>query len=85
MFLSLMVVLISANSTDPNEMQHNAAFIWVFTVCQSSHLGVSSIQRVKQLEQVPVVLAILSSTDHICKQFRVSRPSSGMTENVRPA
>ena len=32
-----------ANSDDPDEMLH---FIWVFTFCQSTHLGVSSIQRV---------------------------------------
>ena len=29
------------NSVDPYEMQH---FIWVFTVCKSTHLGVSRVQ-----------------------------------------
>ena len=24
-------------------------FIWVFTVCQSTHLGISSIERVKEV------------------------------------
>ena len=44
-FLSLKIILVLANSVDPDEiMQH---FIWVFTVCQSMHLGVNSIQRVK--------------------------------------
>ena len=38
-FLSLKIVFIIANSVDPDE-------IWVFTVCQSTHLGVYSIQRV---------------------------------------
>ena len=28
-------------------MMLSAAFLWVFTVCQSKHLGVTSIQRVK--------------------------------------
>ena len=32
-----------ANGADSDEMQH---FIWVFTVCKSTHLGVSGIQRV---------------------------------------
>ena len=42
--LSLEVVLILANSADPDEMQLYAAFIWVFTVCNSiPHLKVSSI------------------------------------------
>ena len=39
-FLSLKVVLILANNADLH-------FIWVFTVCQSTHLGVPSIQRDK--------------------------------------
>ena len=40
-FLSLKVVLILANSADPD-------FIWVFTVCQHTFQGVSSIQRVER-------------------------------------
>ena len=44
LFLSLKIVLVLANSTDPGEMWH---FICVFTACQSTHLGVTSIQRVK--------------------------------------
>ena len=39
---------ILANSADPDEMLHSADFICVFTVYQSTHLGVSSVQRVKQ-------------------------------------
>ena len=39
---------ILASSADPDEMLHFADFIWVFTVYQSTHLGVSRIQRVKQ-------------------------------------
>ena len=34
-------------SVDPDEMPHMWHFIWVFTVCKSTHLGVSNIQRVK--------------------------------------
>ena len=32
-----------ANNADPDVIQH---FIWFFTVCQSTRLGVSSIQKV---------------------------------------
>ena len=48
-FLSLKVVLMLANSADPDEMQLYAVFHLVFTVCQSTHLGVSS----KGLTDVP--------------------------------
>ena len=34
------------NSEDPDERPH---FIWVFTVCKSTHLGVTRIQRVKHV------------------------------------
>ena len=37
-------IFIIANSEDLDEMWH---FIWVFTVCQSTHLGVSSLQRLR--------------------------------------
>ena len=37
------MVFVLANSKDPEEMQH---FICVFTVCQSTPLGVCSLQRV---------------------------------------
>ena len=40
------------NSVDPDEMQHFAAFHPGFTVCKSSHLGVSRIQRVIKLGYV---------------------------------
>ena len=45
----MYVVLIIANSVDPDEMQHYAAFhlgLHCKSVCQSTCLGVSSIQRV---------------------------------------
>ena len=38
--------IILALSANPDEMPQNAAFIWVFTVCHSIHLGVSSTLRV---------------------------------------
>ena len=43
----MKVVLILANSADPDECSVMLHFIWVFTICQSAHLGVSSLQRVK--------------------------------------
>ena len=43
---SLKLNFILANSADPDEMLRYAAFIWVFTVCQSTHFGVSILQRV---------------------------------------
>ena len=45
-FLSLRLVLILANSADPNEMQHDAAFHLCPHCLPKYHLGVSSIQRV---------------------------------------
>ena len=33
--LSLNIILILANSVDPDEMPHYVAFIWVFTVYQN--------------------------------------------------
>ena len=38
-------VFILANSTDPDEMLHMQHFIWVCTVCQSTHLRVPGMQR----------------------------------------
>ena len=46
-FLSLDVVLILANSADPNEMQHYAAFHLGLHCRQSICLGISSIQMDK--------------------------------------
>ena len=43
--LFLFAEKVLANIVDRNEMLHNEAFhlmIWVFTVCQSTHLEVSS-------------------------------------------
>ena len=37
---------VLANSANPDEMYLMRHFIWVFTVCHSTHLGVSSPQRV---------------------------------------
>ena len=42
-----MLFFAFANSVDPDEMPHYAAFhLDLYTVCKSSHLGVSCIQRV---------------------------------------
>ena len=35
------------NSVDPDKMQYNAAFHLLFSVCKSTNLGVSRIQRIK--------------------------------------
>ena len=43
-FLSLNIVFVLINGEDPDEMPH---YIWVFTVCQSTHLEVNGIHRVK--------------------------------------
>ena len=40
----LKIIFLIANNVDPDQMQHS---IWVFTVCQSAHFGVTHIQRVK--------------------------------------
>ena len=37
-FFCLKIFLTFTNSVDPDEMQH---FIWAFTVCKSTWLGVS--------------------------------------------
>ena len=39
--ISLKMDFVLANSADPDEM----CFTWVFTVCQSTYLGVSGLQR----------------------------------------
>ena len=44
---------LDANSTDYKWCTKNYLlrhFIWVFTVCKSSPLGVSSIQKVKEIK-----------------------------------
>ena len=42
----MKVALNLANSADPDEMQHHAAFHLGYSVCQSTLLGVFSIQSV---------------------------------------
>ena len=39
----VMVIIVLATSVDPDEILCYAAFIRVFTVCQSTHLGVTSV------------------------------------------
>ena len=46
-FMFLKVVLILANSTDPDVMQHFAVLHLGSAVCQRYHSEVPSIQRVK--------------------------------------
>ena len=71
-----MVVLILANSADPDEMQQYAAFhqglhclpkylfillhfIWLFSVCQSTRLVISSRQRFKCIFLLHLYIFIL--------------------------
>ena len=47
-FISLKICFVLANSADPDERPHYAAFRLVFTVCQSISVGDSGLgQRVK--------------------------------------
>ena len=46
-FLSLNIIFVSINSEDPDEMPYDAPYIWVFTVCQITHLEANGIHRVK--------------------------------------
>ena len=50
-FLSLKIFFVLANSVDTDEMPHYAAFIWVYTVCQITYLGV--YKRLNMQEQSP--------------------------------
>ena len=44
------IIFTFTNSEDLDEMQHYAAFHLVFTVCKSTHLGVSPyIQKINQV------------------------------------
>ena len=45
----LKVIFTFTNSVEPDEMQHYAAIIWVFTVYKSTRLGVSRIQIVNKI------------------------------------
>ena len=45
---SQKIAFTLANSADPDEMSFLRHFLCVFTVCQISPIGVSSIQRVEQ-------------------------------------
>ena len=44
MFISVYILCSVDTDEMPQYMRH---FIWVFTVCQCTHLGDTSIQRVK--------------------------------------
>ena len=56
--MSLRILIVLANIEDPDEMPHHAEFIWVFTVCQSTHLGFTITQRGNQYERPEKALAI---------------------------
>ena len=49
-FVSLKIAFVLANCVGP--MQH---FIWVFTVCQSTHLAAQTLNRGSRKEQLILV------------------------------
>ena len=59
LFLKTYIFTIT-NSEDPDEMQHMLHFIWVFTVCKNTRLGVSRLQRVKKRYFVAVRCATIT-------------------------
>ena len=68
-FLSVKVVLILANSEDPDEISFMLHFIWVFTVCGSTHLGFTSRQRVKYFLFNSVSHFVQLSESHFCRNY----------------
>ena len=62
MFLSLQIDFVLANSADPDEMQHSAAFhLDLFCFCKITHLGDSILQRVNE------ICSISSGSSLFCK------------------
>ena len=47
-FLSLKIVIVSANNADPVEMSHYVVFHLVFIICQSTCLQVSSVKVLRR-------------------------------------
>ena len=66
-YLSVKVVLIYVNSEVTDKMLH---FIWVFTVCQSTLLGVSSIQRVKDVS-IMILLNVRAGFDTLVMYLKL--------------
>ena len=63
MFLSLKIVFVFANSADPDEMQHSAAFhLDLHCFCKITHLGVSILQRVRMLHFIWIVTVFCKIT-----------------------
>ena len=58
-FLFLSIVFALANSVDPDEMPQYAAFHLGLTVCQSRHIGVTSIQWVKDGDGLLVPVSVV--------------------------
>ena len=46
-YMSEDLFYLYTNWVDPDKMPHNAAFIWVYTICERNRSGVSRIQRVE--------------------------------------
>ena len=56
---------VLANSVDPDEMPHKWHFIWVFTDCHCTYLGVPSPQRIiNKLLKIQVIILYLLSQSH---------------------
>ena len=59
--------MIVLDSVDPDEMLHY--FIWVFTVCLSTHLGIYSIQRANCYSYITYLKGRLASA-HFWQLYR---------------
>ena len=71
--LSLKIHLVLAKSVDPDEMQHIMwHFIRVFTVCQNISLGVSGLQRVKDIRNVLIIKPVQFCSGFIFCSFPTS-------------
>ena len=54
MIVSLKINFVQANSADPDEMPHQ--FIWVYTVCQSTHKGVPASSSTQLSQDGPLYI-----------------------------
>ena len=62
-FLSQKIVSFIANSVDPDKMLHYETFHLVFTVCQTTHLGIKNTIYFNQIKSIMMDVLCLASTD----------------------
>ena len=66
MFLSLKIDFVLANSADPDEMQHSAAFhLDLHCFCKITHLGVSILQRVNEFCSISSGSSLFGKITHL--------------------